>query len=90
MWSVVQFYIFQYVSSSTVSVAVCIPSSASTSQVGFRFIKASPIREERFLSQGHRQSMEVPCSRVFLGSLARFELAVGSGRSTPWSEIKKN
>ena len=34
--------------------------------------------------------MEVPCSGVPLGSLARFEMAVGSGRSALGSEIEKH
>ena len=64
---------FVYVQSSTVSVAVWIPSSASTPQVGFMCSKASPIREERLKFQIRRRGrMEVLCSGVPLGSLAGF------------------
>ena len=55
-----------------VTVAIRIPSSASTPQVGFMCTKASPIQEERFKSQGRRRSLEVLCSGVPLGSLAPF------------------
>ena len=69
--------------SITVSVAIWIPSSASAPQVGFMSIATSSTWKERSRFQGHqRMRVEVPCSWVFLGSLARFEMAVGNGRST--------
>ena len=81
---------FKYVQSSAVSVGIRIPNSASTPQVGFMWRKASPTREETSKFQGHRRRyMEVPRSGVLLGSLARFEMAVGLGRSTLGSENRK-
>ena len=75
MWPVVQFY-FSCMSKSKCSFSYdpdTKPSSASASQVGFLWSKASPIQEERFISQGRRRTeMEVPCSGVPLESLAGF------------------
>ena len=73
MGPVVQLYSYNMFSPSAVSVAVWIPSSASTPQVGFMWRKASPTLEETWKFQIRRQrKMEVPCSGVPLGSLARF------------------
>ena len=88
MWPVVQFYSSDIFSPSTVSVGIWIPSSVSTPQVGFVWQRASPI-QERSKSQGRRRPLEVWCSGVPLGSLAGFEMALGSVRSTPWSENRK-
>ena len=63
---------FQYFQTSTVTVGIRIPSSASMPQVGFVWRKASQIQEERSKSQGRRRKVEVPCSGVPLGSLAGF------------------
>ena len=64
---------FQYVQSSAVSVAVWIPSSASTPQVGFMSMPTSSTPEERLKFQDRRRrKVEVPCSGVPLGSLAGF------------------
>ena len=57
-----------------------ISGSSAWNDGGAVLRKASPIQEERFVSQGHRRrSMEVPCSGVPFGFLA-FEMAVGFGR----------
>ena len=66
--------IFPILSSpSAVSVGIWKPSSASTPQVGFMSMATSPIQEERFKFQlRRRRKVEVPCSGVPLGSLARF------------------
>ena len=81
MWPAVVHF-FQYFQSSAVCVAIWLPSSASTPQVGFVSIKPSPTREGKLRSQGRRRTaQEVPCSGVLLWVLlARFEMAVGSGR----------
>ena len=64
---------FQYVKSSAVSVAVWIPSSASTPQVGCVWSTTSTIREETCLFQSRRRrKVEVPCSWVPLGTLTGF------------------
>ena len=69
--------------STAVSVGIWIPSSLSTLQVGFMSITASPVRKERLKFQiPRRRNLEVPCWRDF-------EMAVGSVRSTPGSEIEK-
>ena len=60
----------KYVHSSTVSVGIWIPSSASTPQVGFMWSATSPTREETSKFQGPRRSMEVLCSGVPVVSLA--------------------
>ena len=65
--------IFKYFQTSTVTVAIWIPSSASTPQVGFMSMGTSSTWQERSKSQGQRRiKMEVPCSGVPFGSLARF------------------
>ena len=79
----------QYVPFSTVSEKIWIPSSVSTPQVGFVSSKASPTLAERFKFQIRRRSVEVPCSGVPFGSLARFGMAVGSLGSTLGSENRK-
>ena len=58
--------------SSTVSVAIWIPRSASAPQVGFMSRTTSPILEEKLKFQGRRRTVEVPCSGVSLESLAGF------------------
>ena len=88
MRPVVQFYSSPM--SRTVSVGICLPSSASTPQVGFVSITTSPIRKERLESQGRRRrKREVPCSGVHCGVWHDFEMAVGSVRSAPGSEIER-
>ena len=63
---------FQYIQTSAVSVAVWIPSSASTPQVGFASMATSSTWKEKSRFQGHRRIVEVLCSGVPLGSSARF------------------
>ena len=72
MWPVVQFYFSNMSSPSAVSVAIWIPSSASTPQVGFLCKSTSSTWEETSKFQLRRRKVEVPCSGVPLGSLARF------------------
>ena len=55
MGPVVQLYSYNMFSPSAVSVAVWIPSSASTPQVGFMWKRASPIREEKLRFQTRRR-----------------------------------
>ena len=72
-WPVLQFFFRICPMPNAVSAAVWIPSSASTPQVGFLSMTTSSTPEEKSKSQGRRRMLlEVPCSGVLLGSLARF------------------
>ena len=68
--SSLQFYFSNMpIPTSAISVAIWIPSSVSTPQVGFMCITTSLIREARLKFQiPGRRRMEVPCSGVPVGS----------------------